>query len=231
MVLHRIIFFAVFVFAVFVLSSLLATDLRAARVDFQFTGTLNVPGTGTTSLFNTTVPKNSPIAGTFSYDVPTTPSASNPATFQQQILGGFTLDINNGAIRLSASDFLLKVTNDFQRAVPLETVDVVQVQYDTRFTPAPSPLIVNGANWSGSASIALELSWPSTTFPDSALTANGPLTPGFTTAANSIMSSNPPASLRPFSILSVSPVPEPNGAILAAVALLALRFWLWRPTS
>jgi hypothetical protein len=227
MVFHRISFFAMNV-----VSLLLATELRATQVDLQFTGVLNVPGTGNTNLFNTSIPKNSPIVGTFSYDVPSTPATGdNPAAFQQQISGGFTMDINNGAIRLSASDFLLQVANDFKRAAPVETVDVVQVQYNTNFTPAPSPLIVNGSNWASSASIVLELSWPSTTFADASLTANKPLALGFSTAANSLLSSGPQNSLRFFSISSVSPVPEPNAAILAAIGLLALSYWLWRPRS
>src|SRR3989304_5436917 len=197
-------------FLLVVLAQTPVAGIHAERVGFQFTGALQVPGTGNTNLFNKSVPKNSPITGTFSYDVPSAASGTNPAKFDHHIEGGFTLKINNGDIRLSASDFLVVVTNDFQRQVPLETVDTLDVKYDTRFTPAPRPLLFNDSPWEGIAYITLEFSWPFTTFADAELTADRPLTPGFSNAAYSSVSSSANL-LKFFYISSVSAIVPPSG--------------------
>jgi len=189
---------------------LFAKDARADRVGFQFTGALQVPGTGNTTLFNTSVPKNSPVTGTFSYDTSDGAAGSNPAIFEQHIEGGFTLNINNGSIRLSASDFRVIVTNDFQRQAPAETVDTLDVRFDTRFSPAPRAPLVNDSTWSGIAFMTVDLSWPSATIGDSQLTAELPLTTGFAPGAYSSVS-NTASSIKLFYISSVSSISRSPG--------------------
>src|SRR5690242_8078982 len=115
-----------------------ASSLRAERVGYHFIGALNSFGIGgTTTLFGTSgIPKNAPISGTFSYDTTTpgvdvtTDTAAGERTYHQYISGGFTLDINPGnspEIKLSASDYIITVVNDFQSQTAPEALDVFDV--------------------------------------------------------------------------------------------------------
>ena len=126
---------------------LIAPDhVRAERVGFSFQGNLQQIGpAGNYTIFGISVPKTSPVTGTFSYDTTTPGVDGDPGvrTYHQEIQGGYTLNINNGAIRLAASDYIVTVANDFVRTP--ENVDIFSVDFDSRFVPAPDPIIVNGA--------------------------------------------------------------------------------------
>lgn len=186
--------------------SLQTTGAHAERVGFRFEGALQGGSTGTYTLFGVTVPRNSPVTGTFSYDTAVQGIDTEPSvkTFHQDIQGGYNLDINNGAIQLSASDYVLTVANDFQRSP--EFVDILSVDFDSRFNPTPTPIFVNGVPWEGlTAFVKAELSWPSATFvnPDEPkLTADRPLTPG--PGISAFVGSSP--TPRPFSINSISAI-------------------------
>jgi hypothetical protein len=220
--------FASFLRRVFLLSSVVIAALgvtvhcRAERVGFSFQGALTGPSTGTYSLFGFSVPRNSVISGTFSYD--TTASAVDVASgwreFAQQIEGGLTFDINHGQVKLAATDYRITVVNNYQRAAPPETVDIFSVDFDNRFSPTPEPIRVNGVPWSGpGAAIKLELSWPPETFegPDEPkLTADRPLTAGYSISAfggafvaSSATSANPTPRL--FSVSSIDAIDAPAG--------------------
>jgi hypothetical protein len=196
-----------------ILASLLllivCSNSRGERVGFTFAGQLQGGSTGTYNLFGISVPKNSSVTGTFSYDTTAQGLDGEPGmrSYQQLIAGGYTLNINNGAIRMSASDFRIDVTDDFQRQMPGETVDTFDVAFDSRFNLTPSPLVVNGNSWAGAtAFMRLELSWPWSTFADAdepKLTPDRPLTPNFSNSAYSTVGSGTP---RLFSISSISAI-------------------------
>src|SRR4051794_12598174 len=72
------------------------SDSRAERVGYSFAGALQVFGSGNTMLFNVSVPKNSPVKGTFSYDTAIHDETQSSQPYHQNSQAGFTLDINNG---------------------------------------------------------------------------------------------------------------------------------------
>jgi hypothetical protein len=141
------------------------SNSRGERVGFEFTGALQGGSTGTYSLFGINIPRNSPIAGTFSYDTTTEGIEAESGTrkFPQFIHGGYNLDINNGAIRLSASDYVVTVADDYQR-MP-EAVDLISIDFDSRNKLMSAPILVNGEPWTGpTAFLKVELSWPASAF-------------------------------------------------------------------
>ncbi len=185
-------------------------ELRAERVGFSFEGALQQIGTpGTYTLFGISVPKTSPVAGTFSYDTTTPGVDTEPGvrTFHQLIQGGYTLNINSGAIQLSASDYVVTVANDFPR-IP-EAVDIFSVDYnyDSINGITPAPINVNGGPWGGTrAFIKVELSWLAATFTDPdepKLTSDRPLTP--IPGVSAFVGSS--ASPRFFSVTSIAALP------------------------
>jgi hypothetical protein len=183
--------------------------VRAERVGYSFQGNLQVLGTGNVSLFNISVPKTSPVTGTFSYDTATQViGAGATQTYPQLISGGFTLNINNGAIKLVASDYTITVADD--SGSPASDSFSVDYNYDSAALPpiAPEKLLVNGAQWTGSrAFIKYFLSWDPSTFMDSALTAGRPLTPS--PGVTAFVGSN--GTPRFFSVTSTSAIEPPSG--------------------
>jgi hypothetical protein len=151
--------------SVSVLVCALCGNSRGERVGFEFTGALQGGSAGTYSLFGINVPRNAPIAGTFSYDTTTEGKSAEPGVrvFPQFIHGGYNLDINNGAIRFSTSEYVVTVADDFER-IP-EAVDLISVDLDTRVESPAAPILVNGVPWTGPiAFLKVELSWPSSAF-------------------------------------------------------------------
>ena len=143
----------------------MCSNSRGERVGFEFTGALQGGSNGTYSLFGINVPRNSPITGSFSFDTTTEGIEPEPGTrmFPQFIQGGYNLDINNGAIRLSASDYVVTVTDDYER-IP-EAVDIFNIDFDSRIYPLAAPILVNGEPWAGpTAFVRVELSWPASAF-------------------------------------------------------------------
>jgi hypothetical protein len=191
------------------------SDVLGERVGFKFTGALEGSSMGTYMLFGMDVPQNSPISGSFSYDTTGMGIDVEPGArmFPQSIRGGYTLDINNGAIRVSASDYLINVADDLDRQ--LEAVDIMSVDYDSRFkpTPAPAPVLVNGVPWIESiASLKVDLSWLATTFlgdDEPKLTSDRPLTPG--AAISGFVDGSDVHPPREFSIDSISAIPPLAG--------------------
>ncbi len=189
-------------------------DLRAERVGFSFEGALQQIGSpGTYTLFGISVPKTSPVAGTFSYDTTTPGVDTEPGvrTFHQLIEGGYTLNINNGAIQLSASDYVITVANDFFRDPEAVDIFSVDYNYDSNLGITPAPINVNGAPWGGTrAYIKVELSWLAATFTDPdepKLTSDRPLTPS--PGVSAFVGSS--ASPRFFSVTSISAITPPLG--------------------
>jgi hypothetical protein len=186
-------------------------DASAVRVGYQFQGNLIPSGSGTTyTLFGISVPKNSPVVGTFTYDTTAAGVDAEPGVknFSQLINGGLKLNINNGAIRLSAKDYVITVANDFPRGPA--NVDLFSADYNSQSNPAPSPILVNGTPYGGStAYIKVELSWPGETFIDQdepKLTPDRPLMPGGGTLAF-VGSSGIPRFLNINSISAITVLP------------------------
>jgi hypothetical protein len=200
---------------------------RGERVGFKFTGTL--VGTGTQTLFGITVPRNSPVSGAFSYDTTSAAIEVEPGlrAFHQHIHGGYSLDINNGAIRLSASDYLVSVANDLPSKP--EAIDLFGVDFDSRLSSLSAPLLVNGTPWLGpTAFIKIELSWAAATFtePDEPkITPNRPLTPspGIVGLVNSGA-----GSAKLFSIDAISEIAQASGDYNRNGALDANDYAEWR---
>lgn len=181
------------------------------RVGYKFEGGFVITTGSPYSLFGVSVPRNSPIKGTFSFDTTTVGTEIEPGAkaFPQTIPGGYALDINNGALRLAASEYQVKVANDFVRTP--EAVDIFSIDFDNRFAPAPAPISVNGTPWAGlGAALTIELSWPAATFTagdEPKLTADRPETPvpGVTAFVGSANASVNP-TVRLFSITSLTKI-------------------------
>jgi hypothetical protein len=193
--------------SVSVIACALCSNLRGERVGFKFTGALEGSSAGTYLLFGTNVPQNSPITGSFSFDTTAVGVDTEPGVriFPQFIEGGFTLDINHGAIRLSASDYAITVADDLEREP--EAADVLSVDFDARFEPLPVPILVDGVPWTSSNTLVkVELSWVPSTFTDAdepKLTPDRPLTPGSAKSGFVDGGSGPP---RLFSVDSISAI-------------------------
>jgi hypothetical protein len=187
-------------------------SVRAERVGFQFTGALQVAGSGNVSIFNISVPKNSPVTGTFAYDTATDLEGVGASQIYHQLIsGGYRLNINNGAIQLAASDYTITVADD--TGSPASDSFSVDYNYDSVGPPpvTPAKILVNGTEWTGSrAFIKYYLSWDPATFMDSKLTANRPLTPG-ASALTEFVGSSPNPSPRFFSVTSTSAIVPPIG--------------------
>jgi hypothetical protein len=197
----------------------LVSDSRGERVGYSFSGAMLGSGKHTTKIFGISVPNNSPVTGTFSYDttVAGTDVVTGEKAFHQSIEGGYTLNINNGAIRLSASDYIVTVAvNSNELSNPPFPIDFFGVDYSVLSTPPPTtPILVNGVPWTGaSGAVSLLTYWDAGTFtePDEPkLTSDRPATPdagflayvgGSPDGAGSVAQfSNPPL----FSISPISP--------------------------
>jgi hypothetical protein len=203
------------------LTLLSASVGKAALIRYEFTGALIGGSTGTYNLFGVMVPKNATVAGRFHYETDTLGIEIEAGTriFKQRITSGYELDINEGAIRLSASDYVITLANDFGTAPSL--ADQFSADFDSRFIPAPSRLVVNGLTWTGAtAFMKFALSWPSSTFEDAdepKLTSTRPLVLGADRTAFVGSSSTP----RFFTIDTISLViPEPKSWLLFGVCIL-----------
>jgi hypothetical protein len=195
-------------------------------VRFDFAGIFSGGATGTYSLFGMAVPRNAVVRGSFRYDTESSGSTIDAGTkaFHLTRPGGFTLDIHNGAIRLSASEYSVTVANDFG-GTPT-ALDLFSVDYDSRWSPPPTPLIVNDVPWSGStAFLKVSLSWPSTTFIDAdepKLTSTRPLTPS--PGVTAFVGSSPtPRMFTVDSISTVTPEPDAICFVWSTLLLLAAR--------
>jgi hypothetical protein len=191
---------------------LFASDARAERVGFRFNGALQVPGSGTVSIFGINVPRNAPIVGTFAYDTATDVAGVGAAqVYPQLISSGFTLDISNGAIKLAASDYAITVADD--NGSPTSDSFSVDYNYDSVGTPpvTPAKLLVNGVEWTGTkAFIKYYLSWDPATFDDSKLTADRPLRSD-AAALSDFVGSSPNITPRFFSISLTESIVPPAG--------------------
>jgi hypothetical protein len=210
-------------FACFLMIALPVRLACCEIVRFDFAGMFTGGGAGTYNLFGIAVPRNAVVRGSFRYDTDSQGAATDAGTkaFYQAILKGFALDIHNGAIRLSASDYAITVANDYT-ATPA-ALDLFSIDYDSRLAPPPMPLIVNDVPWSGStAFIKVGLSWPSTTFigaDEPQLTTTRPLTPA--AGVTAFVGSSP--TPRMFAIETISAVaPEPDAMSFAWSGLFAL---------
>jgi type II secretory pathway pseudopilin PulG len=193
-----------------------AAELRAERVGFSFQGALIQSGSaGTYTLFSTSVPKTSPISGTFSYDT-TTPGVdieTGVRSYHQLIHGGYTLDINNGAVQLSASDYKINVANDY--GLPALDAFIVDYTYDSVGIPplTPEPILKNGAPWTGTkAQVFLQMNWTPETFGDPdepKLTLDRPNTAGYSVCSfcADVASSSTPRFFSVSSITRIIPLP------------------------
>lgn len=202
---HGLVLFALIVV------SLACSISRAERVGYSFTGAFQGSGTQTYSLFGITVPRNSPVSGTFSYDT-TTPgvdAAPGVRTFHQFISGGYSLNINSGDIQLAASDYIITVANDY--GSPASDLFSVDYNYDSANGVTPERIMVNGTEWAGArAFIKVALSWDPATFPEPdepKLTADRPatLSPGVSAFVGST------GTPRLFSVTSISAIVPPVG--------------------
>lgn len=159
-----------------------ADELCAERVGYSFQGTLIQSGSpGNYTLFGYSVPKTSPVSGTFSYDTDTSGADGETGvqTYHQLIEGGYTMNINNGTIRLSASDYNITLTND--DGLPLLDSFIAGYTYDSTAIPpiTPQQILVNGTpSTSTKAEIYLQLRWDPATFNDLKLTSDRPIIPG-----------------------------------------------------
>jgi hypothetical protein len=158
------------------------SELCGERVGYSFTGTLT--GTTSVSLFGYNVPRPSPIVGTFSFDttVPGVDGATGVRTYHQLIQGGYTLDINNGQVQLSANDYTITVSNN----TGANQTDSFTIDYNYP-TLTSTRILEHNTPWSGTrAFIKLQMTWPGTTFTDPdepKLTADRPPTPNPTFTA------------------------------------------------
>lgn len=139
--------------------------VRGERVGYNFTGTLT--GSSNISLFGSTVARPSPVSGTFAFDTTTPGVDLQPGvrSYHQYIQGGYTLNINNGQLKLSAHDYIITVGND-QRSPLADYFNVTYANFNV--TPVPPPIEVNGVAWDGTkiGTINLDLSWPANYFTD-----------------------------------------------------------------
>jgi hypothetical protein len=139
---------------------------RGERVGFAFTGNLvQVGSPGTYTMFGKTVPKTSPVTGTFSYDTTSTGVAGGDGNlaFRQLIQGGYTLNVNNGDVRISASDYTINLTDDFQPGTGGDPIDYLDVDFSS-MTAVPQSLQVNGVVYSSLALLKSVLAWDSDAF-------------------------------------------------------------------
>jgi hypothetical protein len=152
--------------------------LHAERAGYQFSGTLT-GATSSTNLFGYIVPLPSPVSGTFSYDTAPAGGQTGTQQYHQTIAGGLTLNLNNGQVGITASDYTITVGND-QGSTPKDSFDMEYRNFDTNGATV-QPLTVTGAEgtsqWTGLADIRILLSWSADTFPDPDLTADKPGTP------------------------------------------------------
>ncbi|MCC7474677.1 MAG: hypothetical protein IT425_04735 [Pirellulales bacterium] len=196
--------------AVLAIFSCTSTTL-AERVGYQFTGAFMGSGSQTYSLFGKSVPKNSVITGTFSYDTTTVGVDTEPGvrTYHQLIEGGFTLDIHGGAIQLSARDYTITVANDYES--PASDWFSVDYNYDSANGILPDPILEHGVAWNGPrAFIKFAPSWDAATFTDPSepqLTADRPTTPNAIFQAIVGSSSMP----RMFNTFSITPIVPATG--------------------
>jgi hypothetical protein len=187
-----------FLFATLI-STVVCSATNAERVGYSFSGKFPLPS-GAYPLFGYNVPRNAVVSGTFSYDT-TAPGIDVEAgkrSYHQYIDGGLTLsmtDANNVQVNISASDYVVSVSNDFGPT----NVDSFSVDYvNYAIAPVPPPLVVNNVAWDvpNLGAIKVFLSWPSTKFTDAdepKLTADRPVTAG-ATATWFLGSATPPAT-------------------------------------
>lgn len=196
---------------------------RGELVHFDFTGKFSGGASGTYSLFGVTVPRNAVVRGSFQYDTESQGVSIDEGTkaFHQELPGGFSLDVHNGAVRLSAGEYSVTGADDF--GVAPADLDLFSVDFDSRWSPAPTPILVNDVPWSGpTAFMKVAFSWPSMTFIDAdepKLTTNRPLTSGFEVTAFVGSSGTP----RMFGVETISiHAPEPDAMSVAWSGVLIL---------
>jgi hypothetical protein len=202
-------------------------NVHAERVGFQFSGVLQVAGTGNIALFGISVPRNSPVSGTFAYDTAAEGLEldANSEAYGETICGGYTLNINNGQIQLTASDYTVTVSNN--SGSPESDFFGVDYNYDSTALPPviPDKILVNGVPWTGSrAFIKTSLSWDSAAITNRELTNNLPLIPGSLATAFFGGSATP----RFFSLTSISNIVPPAGDYNRDGKLDACDYMEWR---
>jgi hypothetical protein len=150
--------------------SLMTSSSLAERVGYSFQGIV-MPGLPSRA-FGISVPANSPISGTFSYDIPSasTAAAEGGKDFYESIHGGFTLNALNASsttnlLQLAADEYRITVVNDADDDTSPNPIDYMRVAYDKAFAPAPPPLRVNGVPYTGAtARFKASLAWDHSVF-------------------------------------------------------------------
>ena len=210
--------------------ALIAAPACAERVGYSFEGVVEPFFSQTATLFgvqNISLPAS--ISGAFSYDTTSQPvyGSSGTVSYAQSIDAGFTLNVDGETLQLSLNNFKINVTNDFHRMMPVETVDTVDIRFDSTDPLTPGPIDVNGQPWTGTALnfIVLELTYPVDTLTDAGLPTALPQT--FSTGIYSGLGSDHTALII-FRITSLSPISFVAGDYNADGKLDGSDFQEWR---
>ena len=156
-------------------NALLPTESLAERVGYTFEGTfipISTTAPPTYKLFGVTIPNNSPITGTFSYDTsaPGVEPFVGAKAFSQTIQGGFNFNILNAVtyapvLQLSASEYTVTVADDYTPSNAPSPIDYLSVEFNSLMIPTPIPIMANGANYGGAtAYVNAAFSWDADTF-------------------------------------------------------------------
>ena len=206
-------------FKVFLTLSLVGLPLNsslAAIVGYAFTGTVSsVLG----SPYGMAILAGTPVTGQFLYDTSTVASstAGNLSIYPQNIPNG--LIANFGSFPVSASSYTIHVRNDQSQGA--SSVDIFTVEWASNDTPVPSlPLVANGNNQTAGM-FSVSVVYLTNPFADTSLPGALP-TSGFLPAPLSLLSQQLAPIDVPFSVTSLTPVPEPATLALSISGLMLL---------
>ncbi len=206
-------------FTVFLTLSLFGLPLNsslAAIVGYAFTGTVSsVLG----SPYGMAILTGTPVTGQFLYDTSTVASSTvgNLSIYPQNIPNG--LIANFGSFPVSASSYTIHVRNDQSQGA--SSVDIFTVEWASNDTPVPSlPLVANGNNQTAGM-FSVSVVYPTNPFADTSLPGTLP-TSGFLPAPLSFLSQQLAPIDVPFSVTSLTPVPEPTSLALGISGLILL---------
>jgi hypothetical protein len=206
-------------FKVFLTLSLFCLPVNsalAAIVGYAFTATtlsvLNSP-------YGMAITSGMPVTGQFLYDTSTAASstAGNLSIYPQNIPNG--LIANFGSFPVSASSYTIHVRNDQSQGASSD--DFFTIEWASNDTPLPSlPLVANGNNQTAGL-FSVNLVYSTNPFSDTSLPATLP-TSGFLPGPFSFLSQQLAPIDVPFSVTSLTPLPEPASLALAISGLMLL---------